>query len=298
MMLKTMGDVILGTSLCRELKRDFPDSEIHYFVEKPYGDLLKGNPYIDAIHESEVWYSDLLFMEMSSGMYDKIYAPYQVRRECNMWHQDDATRNQHLVDFYWRRMGFHRTITERECYLFPSKEDYEKSSNLISFDMPRIAVHSTSGVLTKDWPYFDDLTEEFRKKGYCVVQVGGRNDRIVKGAIDFRAKMSFMELAAFLSKCALFIGLDSGLSYMADAMKTPTIVIQGSTDPVTSGPISDRVFHLFAKETGYEDCQVVRCHVECRHEINCNTKITIEDVIAPALKILGEWIIPVPIEIP
>jgi ADP-heptose:LPS heptosyltransferase len=97
-----------------------------------------------------------------------------------------------------------------------------------------------------------------------------------------------MEIAAFLSKCVAFVGLDSGISYIADAMKTPSIVIQGSTDPVTSGPISSRVIHLFADKTGYEDCQVVRCHTNCRHEINCNTSIKPWQVIEKILKIIED----------
>ena len=74
-MLKTMGDVLLGTTICRELKRDFPDSEISFFVNKPYGDLLIGNSYIDHIRESDHWHYDMLFMEFVSGGYDKIFAP-------------------------------------------------------------------------------------------------------------------------------------------------------------------------------------------------------------------------------
>jgi len=296
-MLKTMGDVILGATICRELKKEFPDSEIHYYVNKPYADLLRNNPNIDAIHESEEWYYDVIFQEMTYEGYDRIYAPYQVRGECNMWHQNEDTRHQHLLDFYWMRMGMHRKIEDRECYLFPSQKDFEVANNQISFDVPRIAVHSTSGVVTKDWPLFNELTEEFRKSGYGVVQVGGRNDKIVRGSIDLRGKLGFLELAAFLSKCALFIGLDSGLSYMADAMKVPTIVIQGSTNPVTSGPISGRVIHMFAEQTGYQDCQIVRCHTNCRHEVNCNTKITVEDVLKKSMEVLREWQSPIPVEV-
>lgn len=296
-LLRTMGDVILGTTICRELKQEFPGCEIHFYVNKLYGPLLANNPYIDIVRESEWAFPDSLFMEMANENFDRIYTPYQVRGECNMWHQQEAHRRQHLLDFYWKRMGFHRHIEDRECYLFPSEEDFLVAEKKISFDVPRIAIHSTSGVATKDWGKFDDLVEEFRKAGYGCIQVGGGEDKLVRGAVDLRGKLSLMELAAFLSKCALFIGLDSGVSYMADAMKTPSIVIQGSTDPVTSGPISKRVIHLFAKETGYEDCQIVRCHVNCRHEVNCNTRITPGMIMAEAEKILNALSPMVPVRI-
>lgn len=293
-MLKTMGDVILGTTICRELKKEYPDSEIHFYTNRFYGQLLENNPDIFKIHNADDWNYDSLFFEMNSGGYDKIYAPYQVRSDCNMWHQNEETRHQHLVDFYWKRMGMHRRIVDRNCYLFLTEKNYQDSKKHISFDTPRVAIHSTSGVPTKDWPYFNELTEELRKAGYAVVQVGGRGDKIINGAVDMRGKMDMLELAAFLSHCAVFIGLDSGISYMADAMRVQTIVIQGSTDPVTSGPISDRVIHLFAKETGYADCQTVRCHVNCRHEVNCNTKISVQNVLDAVEPLLLKWQRPIP----
>lgn len=291
---RTLGDVLIGTTICRELKRDNPDMEIHYYVDKPYAELLANNPDIAQVHAPDIWNADLLFMQMADRSYERVFAPYQARGECNVWHQREETRHQHLLDFYWGRMGMHRHIEERECYVFPSESDFAAASDLTSFDVPRVAIHATSGVPTKDWPYFTELTEELRKAGYAAVQVGARSDKKIPGAIDFRGKMKLLEVAAFVSRCAAFVGLDSGLSYLADAMRTPTVVIQGSTDPVTSGPISKRVTHLFAKETGYEDCQKVRCHMNCRHEVNCNTKISVADVIAALEAPLANWNKPIP----
>lgn len=288
-MLRTLGDVIISTTIIKELKTEFPDSEIYFYVNGHYAPLLANNPDIQEIKSSKEWLPDLVFMDMALNNYDKIFAPYQCRRECNMWHQNEAVRHQHLLDFYWQRMGMHRPIEKRECYLYPSDEDFKNAEEHISLDVPRIALHGTTNVSTKDWPFFGELTEELRKAGYAAIQIGIDTDKKIEGAIDLRGKMGLLELAAFLSKCAVFIGLDSGLSYMADAMKVPTVVIQGSTNPVTSGPISDRVIHLFAKETGYPDCQIVRCHVNCRHEVNCITKISVNDVLDVIDPVLTKW---------
>ena len=295
-MLKTLGDVVLSTTIIRELKKEYPESEIYFYTNGPYAGLLSNNPDIHEIKASREWLPDMVFMDIAREGYDLVFAPYQVRHECNIWHQEEATRHQHLVDFYWNRMGMHRPITDRECYLYPSETDHKKASDLVSFDVPRVAVHSTTGVPDKDWPIerFNEMTEELRKAGYAVLQVGATADRKVEGAIDFRGRMSFLEIAAFLSKCAAFVGLDSGISYISDTMKIPTIVIQGSTDPVTSGPISNRVIHLFAKETGYADCQVIRCHMNCRHEINCNTKITVDNVLDALEPVMDKWRKPIP----
>lgn len=295
-MLKTMGDVVVSTAITREMKRRNPEWEIHFYTNKAYGPLLAGNPDIAEIHAADDWNYNILFLEMSAKNFGRVFTPYQMRAECNMWHQDPETRGQHLVDFYWNRCGMHGQIFERECFLFPSEEDVKAAGEHISFDQPRIAMHSTSGVKTKDWPVsnFSALTDELRKAGYAVVQVGGKDDEKIAKAVDLRGKMGLLECAAFISKCAAFVGIDSGLSYIADAMRTPTIVIQGSTDPVTSGPISNRVIHLFAKETGYVDCQTVRCHTVCRHENNCINTVTVGDVMDALEPCVANWRKPIP----
>ena len=293
-MLRTMGDVVCATTLVRELKKERPNSEIYVFTDEPYDELFTSNPDVHAVRPSTHWHWDQLYLEWASGNYDEAFFPYQARPECNRWHQEEATRYQHLVDFYWHRMGFHRPIVDRECYLCPSQADFLKASEHISTDVPRIAIHSTTGVATKDWPYFNEVVEGLRTAGYGCVQVGARNDKRVNGAVDLRGRMGMLELAAFLSQCAVFLGLDSGVSYIADAMRTPTIIIQGSTSPITSGPISSRVVHLFARETGYADCQVVRCHAHCRHEVNCNTRVKPQDVLDAIEPILDRWRKPIP----
>lgn len=296
-MLKTLGDVVVSTTIVRELKKEYPNSEIHFYTNPIYRNILENNPDVSEIHASDDWNTDMLFMEMASRDYDLVFAPYQSRPECNAWHQLEATRHQHLVDFYWWRMGMHKPISERECYLYPSPTDFLKASDFISMDVPRIAIHTTTGVGTKDWPFFKELVEDLRKAGYGCVQVGAATDKLAEGAVDLRGKMTFLELAAFISKCAAFVGLDSGLSYISDAMKTPTIVIQGSTSPVTSGPISSRVSHLFVKETGYEDCQVIRCHTNCRQSVNCITKISVSDVLSAIEPYVDSWKKPIPVGI-
>ncbi len=288
-MQKTLGDVLLCTTICHEFKRDHPNWEIHFYTNKPYDGLLRNNPDIDVIVSSDDWPLNMLFLEMTGRKFDRVLAPYQARPECNSWHQFEDTRPQHLVDFYWKRCGMHRPIEERECYFHPTEGDFLSASEHISMDVPRIALHGTTNVPTKDWPFFDGLVEGLKKAGYGCVQVGAKNDRKIAGAVDLTGKMSFGQIGAFLSKCAAFVGLDSGLSYLADAMKVPTLVIQGSTSPVTSGPISHRVVHLFAEQTGYEDCQVVRCHMNCRHEVNCNTRITVPMVLGKLEPILAAW---------
>lgn len=46
---KMIGDVLVSTILCNNLKRAFPDAEIHYMVHEGTVPVLEGNPFIDKI---------------------------------------------------------------------------------------------------------------------------------------------------------------------------------------------------------------------------------------------------------
>ncbi|MFH0778369.1 MAG: glycosyltransferase family 9 protein [Candidatus Eisenbacteria bacterium] len=47
--LRYAGDVVLTTPCVRRLRESFPDAEIVYLAEAPYGELLKGNPFLSRV---------------------------------------------------------------------------------------------------------------------------------------------------------------------------------------------------------------------------------------------------------
>ena len=47
--LRYLGDVILTTPALAALKKRYPGAEIHYLAERPYADILEGNPSLSGI---------------------------------------------------------------------------------------------------------------------------------------------------------------------------------------------------------------------------------------------------------
>ena len=94
------------------------------------------------------------------------------------------------------------------------------------------------------------------------------------------------ELAEFLSRCKLLISNDSGPVHVAVAMLTPVVDIFGRGDPGLSfkrwGPLGDHDIVLH-KDVG---CEVCQAH-NCRLNFACIKKITVEEVVSSAEKILG-----------
>lgn len=46
----SIGDIVLTTPVIRNLKKQLPDTEIHYCTKKAYQNILIENPYIDKLH--------------------------------------------------------------------------------------------------------------------------------------------------------------------------------------------------------------------------------------------------------
>ena len=90
--------------------------------------------------------------------------------------------------------------------------------------------------------------------------------------------MTLRQIAAFLSKCKCFIGIDSGISYMVAAMDIPVICIMGMSSPVTSGPIGNNV--TFIEPTRPQECSWP-CHQNCRfgQDRECIKNISVEQVL-------------------
>lgn len=67
------------------------------------------------------------------------------------------------------------------------------------------------------------------------------------GAIDLVGALSLPEAAALLSRCALFIGNDSGLMHLAAATGTATIGLFGPTPASEYAPVGPRALAVLAK---------------------------------------------------
>lgn len=51
--IRALGDVVLTTPIYRILRDAFPTGRLDVVVERPYGELLRGNPNLDAIYEAD-----------------------------------------------------------------------------------------------------------------------------------------------------------------------------------------------------------------------------------------------------
>lgn len=68
---KSVGDTIIGTTLCESLKKKYPESEVHYLVYENLTELFLNHKYIDKV----------LTMDRKKGFKDYLRLMFQIRKE-------------------------------------------------------------------------------------------------------------------------------------------------------------------------------------------------------------------------
>jgi heptosyltransferase-2 len=101
-----------------------------------------------------------------------------------------------------------------------------------------IAVAPGSRWRSKRWNGFGALCESLAARGHFIVLVGDENDRdatqpikaaLGDRAIDLAGAVSLVETAAHIARCRLFVGNDSGLMHLAEAVGVPVVALFGPT---------------------------------------------------------------------
>jgi len=130
----------------------------------------------------------------------------------------------------------------------------------------------------------DILCEKYNAR---VIIIGGKGDgeiiektmaRMKKKTINsFIKTKSLRQIAALIEKCDLFISHDSGLTHVANAMKTPIIVMFGPTNMVEVGPM-DKKHTVVTKNLHCSPCYRHGIIPRCK-TVECMRSITVEDVL-------------------
>jgi hypothetical protein len=81
---------------------------------------------------------------------------------------------------------------------------------------------------TKEWPQasWEALCRRLGMR-FSLVQLGTALDPGLPGVRDLRGKTTLAEAAAWLSRAAVFVGLESGLMHLAAATATPAVIVYG-----------------------------------------------------------------------
>jgi len=148
---------------------------------------------------------------------------------------------------------------------------------------------------TKQWgsEKFARVAGHFISKGFAVVLIGSRRERIVceevaalaPGAINLAGMTALSELAALIHRSTIGITNDSGPMHLAVALDRPVISIFGPTDPVWIGPYR-RANAVLQADLECSPCYLRRLK-HCHHDHACMRSVSPSAVIEQAESILS-----------
>jgi heptosyltransferase-3 len=151
-------------------------------------------------------------------------------------------------------------------HLAVTLEASEKIAKLLanSVQRPFALLHPGSAFHTKRWPVdnYARTAEFLEENGLSVVAVGSEGEAELLKDLSKNSNprittfhsLRLPEITALASMASLFVGNDSGIAHIAAAVKTPAVIIFGSSNRVHWSPWTDS-----PNEVVYEDMHCQPC---------------------------------------
>ena len=251
-------------------------------------------------------YPDVNFIPHEEVKPERYYATY-----CMGLFFDDENRVYQPCDF--RHVGLHRTagyILGVDPIEVPPQLELDDDSRPIPEPYVCIAVQSTTQ--SKYWnnPHgWREIVDFLKRAGYRVICIDQKPthghgliwNHIPHGAEDETGDRPLQERARWLKHAELFVGLSSGLSWLAWASGIPVVLISGFTHPTNEFDTPYRVINYHACNSCWNDVRVrfdhkdfLWCprHKDTPRQFECTRLITADQVKAvikriPAFGISG-----------
>jgi ADP-heptose:LPS heptosyltransferase len=267
--LRSLGDTVLTTPAVALLKQHRPDLRIHMAVEKPFDELLEGNPDLSGILRiapgarlAQRWKllgeirgtkpalclnahggSTSAWLTLLSGARFRAgYAHYRMRPAYNVTiprAQEvlgrEADAPVHTAEHHAAAM-FHLGVPPKEI---PRAKLHGSASPL---PKPYAVLHVTAAYFTKQWEAskFREIAALLRDRhGLDPVVIAGPGEGETLREFDgFTCldRTSIADLKALIGGSDFFVGNDSGPAHIAAAFEIPSVVIFGSSNSAVWGP--------------------------------------------------------------
>ncbi|HVN85017.1 MAG TPA: glycosyltransferase family 9 protein [Candidatus Binatia bacterium] len=177
---------------------------------------------------------------------------------------------EHVVDYYARCVGL--IPARAQVWTTPADDEWaalwcrQYFGSVESF----VLIHPGSGAERKNWEGFAMVVEHLRASGASVAVVLGpaesertlpsRNVATVRDA-------NLRQVAALLRRAALYVGNDSGVSHLAAAVGTRSLVLFGATDALRWAPMGATIIEAV------DSCP------QCGPDRLCTHRIPVERVL-------------------
>lgn len=311
----SIGDIVLTTPVLRNLKRAYPQSEIHFFTKPSFAPILATNPYVDQIHELESPLRPQL-KRLKAEKYDLVVdLHHNLRSQRVKWalgapHISFNKANfakillvktkrilrpiPHIVERYHkvlRQIGI--TPDHAGLDFFLTETAINEAASIIKNAGPDFSGDCLAVVLgathqTKRWlpVHFTSLLNQFRQP---VILLGGpditKEAKAIIGGLDVPVldavgKYDLMVSAALMKSCRAVLTHDTGLMHVAAAFGMKVFSLWGNTVPEFGmTPWKTESYILENTEVSCRPCTRIGFDICPKGHFNCMGKLTPEKVL-------------------
>jgi ADP-heptose:LPS heptosyltransferase len=318
----SIGDIVLTTPVVRCLKKQQPDTEIHFLTKFSMHKVVASNPYIDKFYYlQDNW--DLLMHELKDENYDCIIDLHHNLRTLKIkkalrvqsysfnklniqkWLLTNFKINRmpdlHIVDRYMETLiSFSVQNDGRGLdYFIPKEEEISEHDLPYAQSAGYVGLVIGGAHATKRLPV-EKLSALCSQIEHPIVLLGGPEDRsngdlIAAGdpvkIYNSCGKYALNESADLVRKAKLIITHDTGLMHIAAAFKKPIISIWGNTVPAFGmtpyygdAKIPNQVFEV--KNLGCRPCSKIGYDQCPRKHFKCMNNINVSELAIQAMNML------------
>jgi autotransporter strand-loop-strand O-heptosyltransferase len=241
-------------------------------------------------------YPDVTFATEQEIKPERFYAAYSI---AVFYKKGVVYDYKNGVPCDFRRVGLHRAAG----YILGVDPAEEPPRIALADDSPPIAepyvcIATQSTMQAKYWNNptgWDEIVRFLKETGYRVVCIDLRTthgkdlvwNHMPPGAEDQTGDRPLIERARWLKYADFFVGLSSGLSWLAWAMRTPVVMISGVTHPINEFETPYRVINYHACNSCWNDPlsqfdrnDFMSCprHKDTPRQFECSRLITAEQV--------------------
>ncbi len=181
-----------------------------------------------------------------------------------------------------------------EDLAFPVRAGDEARARAVGLPAPYALLHPGASAASRRWPpeRFAAVGDALAAEGVTVAVTGTVSESAVTGAVSAAMRAPVRDLtgaldlgasAALLRDAALLVTNDTGPAHLAAALRTPSVTIFTAESPHrwAHDPVRHPVVH---HQVECSPCG----HVVCPIDHRCARRVTVADVLRPAVDLLGD----------
>ncbi|NEX60358.1 glycosyltransferase family 9 protein [Noviherbaspirillum sp. 17J57-3] len=158
-----------------------------------------------------------------------------------------------------------------------------------------VCVHPGARLPSRRWipERFAEVADRLAGQGLRVVLTGSPDEAAVVAAVqrsmrmpslDLSGKTELGALAALIASARLVVSNDTGISHVAAAVATPSVIVSCGSDSVRWAPLDHDRHHVLSAPVACRPCM----HLECPIGHLCATAVSADAVAAAAARILAQ----------